>query len=73
MDAKNAYVTVAIVEEDIFYLTENEKNFCASHSGSLNRYYTTINCTSAVTGQFVQIEFNTTYAVNLYEIEVHGV
>ena len=62
-----------MMEEDIFYITESENNFCGSHNGLLNRYYTTINCTSAVTGQFVQIKFIATLPVNLYEVEVHGV
>ena len=70
--AKNAYVTVSEDEADIFYTPGNEDNLCGYHDGVLNQYYTLITCNSAITGQFVQIQLNTTDFLNLYEVEVHG-
>ena len=70
--ARNAYITVAMVEADIFYGSGNEDNLCSYYDGVLNQYYTLINCNSAISGQFVQLQFYTLNHLNLYEVEVHG-
>ena len=71
--AKDAYITVAAEKGDIFYTAGNDDNLCGYYGGVLNRYYTLINCNPVLSGQFVQIQFNTTDYLNLYEIEVHGI
>ena len=70
--AKNAYITVALKEEDIFYTPDIDANICGYHNGTLNRDYTLISCNVPITGQFVQIQLYTTDFLNLYEVEVHG-
>ena len=71
--SKNAIVTVAgtDADEDIFY-DRNTNSLCNYYDGQLNRYFTTITCKQAMKGQFVQLLFNATTIINLYEIEVHG-
>ena len=59
-------------EAGLFYTPGNEDNLCKYHDGELNQYYTLITCNSAITGQFVQIQLNTTDHLNFYEVEVHG-
>ena len=71
--SKNAIVTVAgtNADEDIFY-DRNTNSLCNYYDGELNQYFTTITCIQAMKGQFVQLMFNATTYINLYEIEVHG-
>ena len=71
--SKNAIVTVAETdaEEDIFY-DRNINSLCNYYDGELNQYYTTITCVQAMKGQFVQLMFNATTWLNLFEIEVQG-
>ena len=71
--SKNAIVTVAGTDagEDIFY-DRNTNSLCNYYDGQLNQYFTTITCIQAMKGQFVQLLFNATTWLNLFEIEVQG-
>ena len=70
---KNAIVTVASSEQqDVIFYDRNKAAFCNYFDGQLNRNYTTITCIQAMRGQYVQVQFNITTYINLYEIEVHG-
>ncbi|XP_067945190.1 fucolectin-6-like [Watersipora subatra] len=68
----NATVTVADDATDVLYSSENAANFCGSHNGSLEHYYTLIKCMSPINGEFVQIQFMITEMMNFYEIEVYA-
>jgi len=61
-----------MVEEDIEFTGSNAEVLCKYVDGYLNQYYTLVTCHQPISGRFVQILFNATTAVNLYEIEVHG-
>jgi len=61
-----------MVEEDIEFTGSNPEALCKYVDGYLNRYYTLITCDHPISGRFVQILFNATTMLNLYEIEVHG-
>lgn len=67
---KNEKSLIAISTDlaDIFYAPEPEDNFCRYHKGKLNLSYTKIECNTLIAGQFVKK--NTTYYLNLYEVEV---
>ncbi|XP_067945183.1 fucolectin-like [Watersipora subatra] len=68
----NAAVTVADNARNAFYSSEKGANFCGSHDGKLERYYTVIKCISPVHGQIVQIQFMIINEMNLFEIEVYA-
>jgi len=69
----NAEVTVAMTEEKIEFTGTNPEVLCYYHDGILNQYYTLVTCKQPIRGRFVQILFNATTILNLYEVEVHGV
>jgi len=69
----NAEVTVAMAEEEIEFTGTNPEVLCYYHDGVLNRYYTLVTCKQPIRGRFVQILFNATTSINIYEVEVHGV
>jgi len=68
----NTEVTIAMVEEDIEFTGSNREVLCKYVDGYLNRYYALITCDQPISGRFVQILFNATTWLNLYEVEVHG-
>jgi len=70
--ALNTEVTVAMVEGDIEFTGSNREVLCKYVDGYLNQYNTLITCDQPISGRFVQLLFNATTAVNLYEVEVHG-
>ena len=70
--AKNAIITVADDEADIFY-TGNREILCAYYDGILEEDYTLITCDKSISGQYVQMLFNATTILNIYEFEVFGV
>ena len=61
-----------MVEADIFYSSGNNDNLCSYYDGVFNQYSTLINCSSAISGQFVQIQLNVSTPLILQEVEVHG-
>ena len=70
--AKNAIITVADDETDMFY-TGNDEIHCAYYDGILEEDYTLITCDKSISGQYVQMLFNATTILNIYEFEVFGV
>lgn len=72
--ADNAIVTASEIEDTIMY-TGDDSYLCNKHDGLLEQYYTLIICSQPITGQYVQIQFDSLYypGLNLYEVEVHGV
>ena len=70
---RNAIITVAETEDDIFYKEGVQDNLCYYYDGILNQHYTLIECKKAISGQFVQIQLNVTSGyIHIYEVEVHG-
>ena len=69
MGVKNAYVTVLLEVDNIWY-NEGESSICGYHDGSLNQFYTLIKCNPTMSGQFVQLQLITKVSLNLYEVEV---
>jgi len=59
-------------EEDIEYTGSNQEVLCYYHDGVLSQAFTLMTCHQSIRGQFVQVLFNVTDFLNLYEIEVHG-
>jgi len=70
--ALNAEVTVAMTEKEIEFTGTNPEVLCYYHDGFLNQYYSLATCKQPIRGRFVQILFNATTYLTLYEIEVHG-
>ena len=69
--AKNAIITVADDEADIFY-TDNEDILCTYYNEILEEDYTLITCDKSISGQYVQMQFNALTILNIYEFEVFG-
>lgn len=63
---ENVKVTAAILEEDIFSMV------CGEYDGTLNQFYTIINCQAPMRAQFVQMLIDGKGMINIYEFEVHG-
>jgi len=61
-------VTVAETKKDL----EDSLSLCAYHNGSVNQYYTLLECGTPMTGRYVQIQLLTETALQVYEVEVHG-
>jgi len=57
---------------DLNNLDNTKNNLCAYYPGTLERWYTQIDCKTPMTGQHVKIMFNTTTYFYIYEIEMHG-
>ena len=68
---KNVIVTVSLNEDNIFY-NKFASNLCGYHDETLNKFETAIQCTQPTSGQFVQLQLNTSNYLNVYEVEVHG-
>jgi len=66
-------VTAALYEEDLEFTGSNREVLCAYFHGSLNQYNTSIQCEQPIRAQFVQLLLQGVTALNLYEVEVHGI
>jgi len=71
--SKDAEVTVAMTEKEIEFIGTNPEVLCYYYDGVLNQFYTLVTCKQSIRGRFVQILFNATTFLNIYEFEVHGI
>ena len=66
--AVNTVITVSETEDKI----DDADSLCGQKDGTLNQYFTLIQCNPVKTGRFVQLKIITTNFLNLYELEVIG-
>jgi len=62
-----------MTEEEIEFTGTNPEVLCYYYDDILNRFYTLVTCKQSIRGRFVQILFNATTFLNIYEVEVHGI